>query len=115
MQVVGQYPQQAPAANPPAAASSGEYNYNKVTIGEAPEVAAWAAGEKPVEQSDATAIQAAEVRAPGLSETLPAGVASAVTNLRATRDEDKTKLADVVSVIVIFAIMLLFISIIKII
>lgn len=105
VQVVGQYPQPVPAANPNAPASVAADEY-KVTIGEALEAAAWTAGEKPVEQSDAAAIQAAEVRATGLNETLPGGVAAAaqaaaVSNLRATREEDKTKLADIVSVITV--------------
>lgn len=76
-----------------------------MTIGEALEATVWTAGEKTVEQSDAAAIQTAEVRATGLSETLPGGVSAAtqsaaVANLRAMRDEEKTKLADVVSVII---------------
>lgn len=107
MQVVGQYPRPVPAAKPPGAVAADGY---MVTIGEALEAAAWTAGEKPVEQSDsaamqATEVRATEVRATGLNKTLPGGAvaaaqSAAVANLRATRDEDKTELADVVSVMI---------------
>ncbi|CAK9328298.1 unnamed protein product [Citrullus colocynthis] len=71
-----------------------------ITIGEALEATALAAGEKPVEWSDAAAIQAAEVRATGQMNIAPGGVAAtaqsaATMNARITQDEDKTKLADV--------------------
>lgn len=76
-----------------------------VTIGEALEAAAISAGEKPVDQSDAAAIQAAEVRATGISEVLPGGIgaeaqSAANLNLRAIRDEDKITLSDVLGVTV---------------
>jgi len=75
----------------------------KITIGEALEAAAMTAGDKPVDQSDASAIQAAEIRATGINENLPGGVAAAAqaaasANVRIMRDEDKTKLGDVLSV-----------------
>lgn len=75
-----------------------------ITIGEALEATALTAGKKPVEWSDAAAIQAAEVRATGRINITPGGVAAAAqsaatTNARATRDEDKTKLADILTVI----------------
>ena len=74
-----------------------------ITIGEALEATALTAGTKPVEWSDAAAIQAAEVRATGRTNIVPGGVAAAAQsaatlNARATRDEDKTKLADILMV-----------------
>ncbi|XP_057507939.1 late embryogenesis abundant protein D-34-like [Actinidia eriantha] len=70
------------------------------TIGDALEATALSAGDKPVDQSDAAAIQAAEMKASGTNEIAPGGVGataqSEVTrNVRATRDEDKTKLGAV--------------------
>lgn len=75
-----------------------------ITIGEALEATVLTeAGKKPVEWSDAAAIQAAEVRATGRTNIVPGGVAAAAQsaatlNARATRDEDKTKLADILAV-----------------
>ncbi|GFZ13618.1 seed maturation protein [Actinidia rufa] len=71
-----------------------------VTIGDALEATALSAGDKPVDQSDAAAIQAAEMRATGTNEISPGGVgataqSAATRNVRAMRDEDKTKLSDV--------------------
>ncbi|GFY98801.1 seed maturation protein [Actinidia rufa] len=68
------------------------------TIGDALEATALSAGDKPVNQSDAAAIQAAEMKASGTNEIAPGGVGataqSEVTrNVRAMRDEDKTKLS----------------------
>jgi hypothetical protein len=79
-----------------------DYN-TKVTIGEALEATALAAGEQPVERSDAAAIQAAESRATGLDANVPGGLAAqaqsaAAANARAARDEDKTTLGDVLAV-----------------
>ncbi|KAL1220842.1 Late embryogenesis abundant protein 47 [Cardamine amara subsp. amara] len=73
-----------------------------ITIGEALEAAVLTAGNKPVEWSDAAAIQAAEVRATGRTNIMPGGVAAsaqsaATLNARATSDEDKTTLADVLT------------------
>ncbi|CAN1285369.1 Late embryogenesis abundant protein 31 [Linum perenne] len=61
------------------------------------------AGKKPVERSDAAAIQAAEVRATRRTTIVPGGIAAAAQsaathNARATSDEEKTTLADVLSV-----------------
>jgi Seed maturation protein len=75
----------------------------KITIGEALEATALTAGDKPVEKSDAAAIQAAEVRATGMNVTVPGGIAAqalsaADTNARETLDENKTKLRDILSV-----------------
>ncbi|XP_054804336.1 late embryogenesis abundant protein 31-like [Prosopis cineraria] len=73
-----------------------------ITIGEALEATAITAGNKPVEWSDAAAIQAAEVRATGRTSIIPGGVAAAAQsaatfNARVARDEEKTKLADVLA------------------
>ncbi|CAL9755222.1 unnamed protein product, partial [Musa acuminata subsp. burmannicoides] len=73
---------------------------DKMTIGEALEAAARAAGDKPVEMSDAAAIEAAESAATGLNTVLRGGMAAAaqsaaILNARVSRDEDKTKLRDV--------------------
>ncbi|KAK7344198.1 hypothetical protein VNO77_13543 [Canavalia gladiata] len=73
-----------------------------ITIGEALEATVLTAGKKAVEWSDAAAIQAAEVRATGRTNIVPGGVAAAAQsaatlNARTTKDEDKTKLADVLS------------------
>ncbi|GLT49790.1 hypothetical protein SLA2020_233210 [Shorea laevis] len=75
---------------------------NPITIGEALEATALTAGNKPVEWSDAAAIQAAEVRATGRTSIMPGGVAAsaqsaATLNARITRNEEKTKLADILS------------------
>ncbi|GJN09019.1 hypothetical protein PR202_ga26986 [Eleusine coracana subsp. coracana] len=74
----------------------------KVTIGEALEATALAAGDTPVERSDAAAIQAAEARATGLNANVPGGLAAkaqaaAAANEMVDRDEDKTTLADVLA------------------
>lgn len=74
-----------------------------VTIGEALEATALTAGQKPVEWSDAAAIQAAEVRATGRTNIVPGGVAAAAQsaatlNARTTKEEDKTKLGDILAV-----------------
>ncbi|KAJ3699953.1 hypothetical protein LUZ61_003658 [Rhynchospora tenuis] len=120
-QVVGQYVAPGPgdaASGGPSGGSRGHGNKQggesgdnyderktdatKITIGEALEAAGQAAHDKPVEQSDAAAIQAAEARAIGLNVTMPGGVtaqaqAAADANVMTTRDEDKTKLGDVLS------------------
>ena len=74
-----------------------------ITIGEALEATVLTAGKKPVEWSDAAAIQAAEVRATGRTNIVPGGVAAAAQsaatlNARITKEEDKTKLADILAV-----------------
>ncbi|KAL3537895.1 hypothetical protein ACH5RR_001261 [Cinchona calisaya] len=75
---------------------------SSITIGEALEATVLTAGNKPVDYSDAAAIQAAEVRATGRTNIVPGGVAAAAQsaatrNARVTRDEDKTKLAEILS------------------
>lgn len=73
-----------------------------ITIGEALEATALTAGSKPVEWSDAAAIQAAEVRATGRTSIVSGGVAAkaqsaATLNARINRIEEKTKLADILA------------------
>ncbi|PNY03680.1 late embryogenesis abundant protein d-34-like [Trifolium pratense] len=68
-----------------------------VTIGEALEATVLTAGKKPVEWSDAAAIQAAEVRATGRTNIVPGAQSAATINSRTEKDEDKTKLADILS------------------
>ncbi|KAM7280264.1 hypothetical protein ACFE04_007398 [Oxalis oulophora] len=75
-------------------------NVGGITIGEALQAVALTAGQKPVEWSDAAAIQAAEVRATGRTTIAPGGVAAAAQsaatrNARATTDEEKTKLGEI--------------------
>ncbi|KAM0015890.1 putative Late embryogenesis abundant protein, SMP subgroup [Helianthus debilis subsp. tardiflorus] len=96
-EVVGQYVH--PTSAPVSLKNGGE---DLVTIGEALEAAGLSAAEKPVEQSDAAAIQAAEVRATGRMEVIPGGVAAkaqgaASQNARTMCDEKKTKLGDVLT------------------
>ncbi|CAI9768972.1 unnamed protein product [Fraxinus pennsylvanica] len=97
-QVIGQDIQ---PARPLAPESVYEQRGN-ITIGEALEATALTAGHKPVDYSDAAAIQAAEVRATGRTSIVPGGVAAAAQsaatrNARMTRDEDKTKLGDILT------------------
>ncbi|XP_076887872.1 late embryogenesis abundant protein 47-like [Bidens hawaiensis] len=87
-----------------AAASSGEQMLNQghITIGEALEATALTAGSRPVDYSDAAAIQAAEVRATGRTNIVPGGVAAAAQsaatrNARLTRDDEKTKLSEILA------------------
>ncbi|KFK26460.1 hypothetical protein AALP_AA8G252100 [Arabis alpina] len=94
-QAEGQLNRKKVVANPPDAGGS-------ITIGEALEAAVLTAGNKPVEWSDAAAIQAAEVRATGRTNIMPGGVAAsaqsaATLNARVTSDDEKTTLADVLT------------------
>ncbi|KAF0935249.1 hypothetical protein E2562_031543 [Oryza meyeriana var. granulata] len=101
-QVVGQLVTPAPVV---ATKPSGALDQDAVTIGRALEAAAaaTAAAGKMVDQSDAAAVQAAEMRATGSTVTVPGGVGAAAQaaadhNARAAaRDEDKIKLRDVLS------------------
>ncbi|CAH8359814.1 unnamed protein product [Eruca vesicaria subsp. sativa] len=95
-QAEGEVNQKNVVANPPPASEG------TITIGEALEAAVLTAGNKPVEWSDAAAIQAAEVRATGRTNIMPGGVAAsaqsaATLNARASSDDDKTTLADVLT------------------
>ncbi|XP_057466836.1 late embryogenesis abundant protein D-34-like [Actinidia eriantha] len=98
-QVVGQYYQ---GVEQTASTVGGAVIQTKITIGEALEATARTAGNKPVDQSDAAAIQAAEARATGTHFITPGGVAAdaqsaADFNAGLDRDEDKIKLSDVLS------------------
>ncbi|KAL4360779.1 hypothetical protein GQ457_04G027980 [Hibiscus cannabinus] len=73
-----------------------------ITIGGALGVAALSASDKPIDQSDAAAIQAAEMRATGSSEISPGGIASeaqsaAVRNSQTNRFEDRATLLNVLA------------------
>ncbi|XP_052192660.1 late embryogenesis abundant protein 47 isoform X2 [Diospyros lotus] len=79
--------------------SSYRGTYGSITIGEALEATALTSGRKPVDYSDAAAIQAAEVRATGRANIVPGGVAAAaqsaaIRNAR-VHDEEKTRLGEV--------------------
>lgn len=74
-----------------------------ITIGEALEASSLSAGDKPVDQTDAAAIQAAEMRAIGCNETPPHGLgaaaqSAATNNTRTMSDDKKTTLSDLLSV-----------------
>ncbi|KAF8023032.1 hypothetical protein BT93_F0504 [Corymbia citriodora subsp. variegata] len=105
-QVVNQYgqgsavPTMTPSSIYQTDADAGKDSVSSITIGEALEAAALTAGQKPVEWSDAAAIQAAEVRATGRTAIVPGGVAAAAQsaatlNARTPRADDKATLADV--------------------
>ncbi|CAN1246719.1 Late embryogenesis abundant protein 31 [Linum grandiflorum] len=73
-----------------------------ITVGEALEAAALSVGEKPVDQADAAAIQAAEVRAIQSNRIPPGGIAAmaqsaANQNARTMGDENKTTVGDILS------------------
>ncbi|XP_021811827.1 late embryogenesis abundant protein D-34-like [Prunus avium] len=98
-QVIGQYVQPTPVAQ---VAAGGFMEQNAITIGEALEASAQTAGDKPIDQSDAAAIQAAEVRATGSNVISPGGLAAmaqsaAAYNAGTLREQDKIKLTDVLS------------------
>ncbi|KMZ66534.1 Seed maturation protein/ Late embryogenesis abundant protein [Zostera marina] len=84
----------------PVPSSSVARDIEALTIGEALEATAVTIGNKPVEQSDASAIQAAEARATGVVATIPSGIGAAAQaaadhNKHVTLDDEKTKIADV--------------------
>ncbi|OIT03953.1 PREDICTED: late embryogenesis abundant protein D-34-like [Nicotiana attenuata] len=98
-EVVGQYiyPSEAGDGYPTTGVQS-----ESTTIGEALEAVALTAGDKPIEQSDAAAIQAAEVRATGVGELMPGGIGAeaqhaAAINARTKPEDDKTTLSDVLT------------------
>ncbi|MED6226093.1 hypothetical protein PIB30_100121 [Stylosanthes scabra] len=97
-QVVGQYVEATPVQSSRASA----VRESAITIGEALEATAQTVGSKPVEQSDAAAIQAAEVRATGSNVIQPGGLAAmaqsaASFNAECQNPQDKIKLADVLT------------------
>ncbi|KAF3513630.1 hypothetical protein F2Q69_00004078 [Brassica cretica] len=74
----------------------------QITIGQALEATVHTAGKKPVDHSDAAAIQAAEVRASSNNVIAPGGVAASAQsaadyNAPIEFDENKIKLADVLA------------------
>ncbi|KAJ7980032.1 late embryogenesis abundant protein D-34-like [Quillaja saponaria] len=71
-QVVGQYVEATPIVQPTAQV----VNQSAITIGQALEATAHTAGNKPVDESDPAAIQAAEVRATGSNVITPGGLAA---------------------------------------
>lgn len=91
---MGSYETAAPVSTTPP--PTGVVFGDAFTIVDALEATAMTAGAKSAEQSDAAAIQAAEVRKTGLHEVLPSGVgaeaqSAATANTRLRRDEDKIK------------------------
>ncbi|OIW17074.1 hypothetical protein TanjilG_15657 [Lupinus angustifolius] len=73
-----------------------------ITIGEALEAVITSVGDKPVNQSDADAIGAAEIRATGEKNIRPEGIgataqSAATLNSHVTRLKDMTKLSDVLT------------------
>ncbi|KAL2922622.1 Late embryogenesis abundant protein 31, partial [Bienertia sinuspersici] len=106
-QVIGQTIQPRPVGQGkpgtlPQGGMGGAGATGKVTIGEALEAVAITAGDKTVEQSDAAAIQAAEIRATGNTGLVPGGIASAAQsaasmNAQTVRDQDKIRLGDVLT------------------
>ncbi|XP_049374526.1 late embryogenesis abundant protein 31-like [Solanum verrucosum] len=111
-QVVGQYiqPTGGSGGQPQGAATTGgggggggsRGSTREITIGEALEAAGQTIPGKPVDQCDAAAIQAAEIRATGSNVITPGGVAAtaqsaAAYNESMIKDEDKVKLGDVLS------------------
>lgn len=88
--------------NPVEAGRTSAIKESAITIGEALEATAQTVGHKPVDQSDASAIQAAEVRATGSNVITPGGLAAmaqsaAAYNADCKHDQDKVKLADVLT------------------
>ncbi|KAJ0249022.1 Late embryogenesis abundant protein 32 [Hirschfeldia incana] len=99
VQDLGQYVEPRPVS---ATAGAGVNVQSKITIGQALEATAQTAGKKPVDQSDAAAIQAAEVRASSNNVIAPGGVAASAQsaadyNAAIEFDENKIKLVDVLA------------------
>ncbi|GAU47877.1 hypothetical protein TSUD_404490 [Trifolium subterraneum] len=98
-QVVGQFIEPDVPMNDPGLV----LDPDAITIGEALEASGLTpAGDKPLNQSDAAAIQAAEMRATGKNHTEPGGLgaiaqSAATKNTRTLPALQKTTLADVVS------------------
>lgn len=99
LKVVGQFVQ----PNVPMRSPGATLDKDSISIGEALEASAVSAGDKPIDQSDAAAIQAAELRATGENKIIPGGIgaeaqSAATLNTRAMRNEDKTTLGDILTV-----------------
>ncbi|KAL4038685.1 hypothetical protein IC575_002308 [Cucumis melo] len=98
LKVVGQFVQ----PNVPMRSPGATLDKDSISIGEALEASAVSAGDKPIDQSDAAAIQAAELRATGENKIIPGGIgaeaqSAATLNTRAMRNEDKTTLGDILT------------------
>ncbi|EOY05695.1 Late embryogenesis abundant protein D-34 isoform 2 [Theobroma cacao] len=96
--VLGQYVQ----ATPVPTTQIGVIQQTAITIGEALEATAQTTRDKPVDQSDAAAIQAAEVRATGSNVIIPGGLAAtaqsaAAQNASVNRNEEKIRLNEVLT------------------
>ncbi|WCJ21552.1 Late embryogenesis abundant protein 31 [Euphorbia peplus] len=97
-EVVGQYVDPRGAME-----STMDMDTDSITIGEALEATSFSeAADKPIDESDAAAIKAAEVRAIGSNATPPGGIgaeaeAAAHHNARVMSDQNKTTLSDVLA------------------
>ncbi|KAL5796680.1 hypothetical protein ACOSQ2_001500 [Xanthoceras sorbifolium] len=97
-QVVAQYAQPDVATGTPGKV----LEQDSITIGEALEASSLSVGDKPVDQSDAAAIYAAEMRATGTNEIKPGGIgvtaqSAATNNERTLFFGDKTTISDVLA------------------
>ncbi|KAL2330751.1 hypothetical protein Fmac_018332 [Flemingia macrophylla] len=86
----------------PTGLGSAAIDGDPITIGEALEAVAISVGNKAVDQNDADEISAAEIRATGESTVRSGGVgetaqAAATLNSQVTRQQDKTKLSDILT------------------
>ncbi|KAK7391059.1 hypothetical protein VNO78_19380 [Psophocarpus tetragonolobus] len=100
--VGGQVVEQYSEATPVERGGSSAVKESRITIGEALEATAQTVGNKAVDESDASAIQAAEVRATGSNVIKPGGLAAmaqsaAAYNADCNHHQDKVKLSDVLS------------------
>ncbi|KAL9243071.1 hypothetical protein vseg_017002 [Gypsophila vaccaria] len=102
-QVVARYTDPDPNPRPDKlVAPPSSTDRDAVTIGEALEASALTAGDKPVDHSDAAAIQVAEMLATGSNKTPPGGIgseaqAAASANQRLVPGDPKITLADVLT------------------
>ncbi|GLU03545.1 hypothetical protein SLE2022_207380 [Rubroshorea leprosula] len=98
-QIVGQHAHQD--VPPPSQTRTVDLNAN-VSIGEALEATAMSIGDKPIDHSDAAAIEAAEMRATGGNERKHGGLGTmarsvANFNVRAEKDDDRITISDLVA------------------
>ncbi|BFG43138.1 hypothetical protein CerSpe_294120 [Prunus speciosa] len=94
---VGQFVAQYVEPLLPMGSPGGALDRDAITIGEALEATALSARDKPIDESDVVAIQAAEMKATGRIEIAPGGVAAMAQYAASVnpRDVKKTKLGDV--------------------
>ncbi|TKY49630.1 Late embryogenesis abundant protein D-34 [Spatholobus suberectus] len=86
----------------PTGIGSAAIDGDPITIGDALEAVAISVGDKPVDQNDAAAISAAEIRATGEKKVRSGGVgemaqAAATLNSHFMRVQDMTKLSDILT------------------